>query len=395
MQINIIGGGAAGFFTAINVKELIPKAEVTILERGHGVLRKVAVSGGGRCNVTNTFEGIGDLSEVYPRGHRLMRKLLQEFSPEDIFKWFEDRKVRLTAQSDHCVFPASQNSQTIIDCFESEARRLGVKIKTDVKEIDLDAMLKDGSIAVVCTGGITSHSMSSWLGVPEEDIVPPVPSLFSLSINDPALRKLMGTVVAETTVSLAGTKHKAKGDLLITHWGVSGPATLRLSSSAARTLSECKYQGTLIVNWLGASEEAAASELKEIISASPQKALLNARPAKLTGRLWEHIIAHGLGDAKEKRWCELGKKEVNKLIQELTAAPYPISGRAPFKDEFVTAGGISLTSVNSKTMESKRRSGLYFAGEVMDIDGVTGGFNFTAAWCTAMAAARSIAKNQE
>ena len=145
--------------TAINVKEMIPKAEVTILERGHGVLRKVAVSGGGRCNVTNTFEGIGDLSEVYPRGHRLMRKLLQEFSPEDIFKWFEDRKVRLTAQSDHCVFPASQNSQTIIDCFESEARRLGVKIKTDVKEIDLDAMLNDGSIAVVCTGGITSHTI--------------------------------------------------------------------------------------------------------------------------------------------------------------------------------------------------------------------------------------------
>lgn len=391
MRVNIIGGGAAGFFCAVNLKELRPDAEVVILERGSGTLRKVAVSGGGRCNVTNSFESVGDLAEVYPRGHRLMRKLFHSFGPNEVREWFEKRGVRLVVQADHCIFPASQDSQTIINCLRGEAMRLGVKVETGVKELDIDGMLAKGERVVVCTGGISGKTMPEWLPLPAEDLVEPVPSLFSLSVKDAGLNELMGTVAEGVSVAIAGQKVRAQGDMLITHWGVSGPAILRLSSYAARSLAECGYKGTLIVNWLGMSEDECRNELGRLARVNPQKILLNARPVKLTSRLWEHIVGKCLPESSQKKWGELGKKEMNKLVQELTAAPYPIGGRAPFKDEFVMAGGISLGSLNSNTMESKRKSGLYFAGEVTDIDGVTGGFNFTAAWCTAMAVARAIA----
>lgn len=391
MRVNIIGGGAAGFFAAVNLKELSPDAEVTILERGDATLRKVAVSGGGRCNVTNSFAAVDDLAEVYPRGHRLMRKLFHTFGPEDVRLWFEKRGVRLVEQPDHCIFPASQDSRTIIDCLQGQAARLGVIVKMNVKDIDINAMLAAGEKVIVCTGGATSRTMPKWLGLPEEDLVPPVPSLFSLSIDDADLNNLMGTVAEDAIVAIAGHKHKSQGNLLITHWGVSGPAILKLSSHAARTLAEHDYKGTLIVNWLGTTEDDTRAQISRIATANPQKSLINARPTKLTSRLWEYVLANAIPDFGQKRWGAIGKKDVNKLVQGLTAASYPISGRAPFKDEFVTAGGISLNSINPATMESKRKPGLYFAGEVADIDGVTGGFNFTAAWCTAMAAAKAIA----
>ncbi|MGN0028815.1 MAG: aminoacetone oxidase family FAD-binding enzyme [Marinilabiliaceae bacterium] len=391
MRVNIIGGGAAGFFTAVNLKEMRPDLDVIIIERGSDTLRKVAVSGGGRCNVTNSFEGVDDLAEVYPRGHRLLRKLFHSFGPKDIKEWFETRGVRLVEQADHCIFPASQNSQTIINCLCGAAIRLGVEIRTSVKDFDIDAMLANGEQVVICTGGITSREMPEWLPLPDTDLISPVPSLFSLSIKDERLCELMGTVAEGVTASLAGHKIKAQGDLLITHWGVSGPAILRLSSYAARILAECGYKGTLVVNWLGESEDETREKLQQLQSTNPQKNILNARPPQLSSRLWEHIVYHCLPDARDKKWCAIGKKDMNKLVQGLSAATYAISGRAPFKDEFVTAGGISLSTINPNTMESRRKSGLYFAGEVTDIDGVTGGFNFTAAWCTAMAAARAIA----
>lgn len=390
MQVNIIGGGA-GFFTAVNLKEMRPDLDIIIMERGGDTLRKVAVSGGGRCNVTNSFEGVEDLADVYPRGYRLMRKLFHSFGPNDIKEWFESRGVRLVTQDDHCIFPASQDSQTIINCLRGAAIRLGVRISTNVKDFDIDAMLAKGEQVVICTGGITSRAMPAWLPLPAEDLIPPVPSLFSLSIKDERICELMGTVAEGVTVSLAGHKVKAHGDMLITHWGVSGPAILRLSSHAARTLAECGYKGTLVVNWLDSSEEETREKLHHIQSANPQKNILNARPLQLSCRLWEHIVSHNLPDAQDKKWCAIGKKDMNKLIQGLTADTYTISGRAPFKDEFVMAGGISLNTITPNTMESKRKSGLYFAGEVTDIDGVTGGYNFTAAWCTAMTAARAIA----
>lgn len=391
MRVNIIGGGAAGFFTAVNLKEMRPDIDVIIMERGGETLRKVAVSGGGRCNVTNSFEGIKNLADVYPRGHRLMRKLFHSFGPKDIKEWFETRGVRLVTQDDHCIFPASQDSQTIINCLCGSAMRLGVRISTNVKDFDIDSMLANGEQVVICTGGITSMTMPAWLPLPSEDLITPVPSLFSLSIEDKRICELMGTVAEGVTVTLAGHKVKAHGDMLITHWGVSGPAILRLSSHAARILAECGYKGTLVVNWLDANEDETREKLLLIQSANPQKNILNARPIQLSSRLWEHIVCHSLPDVGDKKWSAIGKKDMNKLVQGLTAATYVISGRAPFKDEFVMAGGISLSTINPNTMESRRKSGLYFAGEVTDIDGVTGGFNFTAAWCTAMAAARAIA----
>lgn len=390
MRVNIIGGGAAGFFTAVNVKELRPDAEVIIKERGNATLRKVAVSGGGRCNVTNSFADVEDLADVYPRGHRLMRRIFHTFGPKDVVDWFEKRRVRLVEQPDHCIFPASQDSQAIIACLRGEAARLGVKVETDVKNIDIDGLLSKGEQVVICTGGMTSHTAPDWLPVPHEDIVDPVPSLFSLSVDNESLRQLMGIVADDVTVSLAGQKHRAQGDLLITHWGVSGPAILRLSSYAARSLAECGYRATLVINWLGKAEDEARSEINRLIAENPQKNILNAHPARLTSRLWEHIVLNVVPECSGKKWNALSKKEVNKLVQALSASTYPISGRAPFKDEFVMAGGVGLNTINSNTMESKKRAGLYFAGEVLDVDGVTGGFNFTAAWCTAMTAARAI-----
>ena len=392
MQVKIIGGGAAGFFTAVNIKALRPDIKVTILERTRYVLSKVAISGGGRCNLTNTFNGIGDLSEAYPRGHRLMRKIFHSFGPKEVKEWFEDHGVKLVIQPDQCIFPATQDAQTIIDCLRGEARRLGVELQQNVTDIDIDKLLNDGDKVVVCTGGAPNISMLSWLKLTPDEIVKPVPSLFTIAINDANLNNLMGTVAENATLSLAGTKHKASGALLITHWGVSGPATLRLSSYAARTLNENGYTGTLLINWQSKSEEETAAELKRMSTANPQKKILNTHPEDIPTRLWEHIVGQTLGDSAEKRWCEIGKKEMNKLIQNMTATPYPIAGRAPFKDEFVTAGGVCLNSLNSNTLESKRRPGLYFAGEVIDVDGITGGFNFTAAWSTGMTVARAIAK---
>lgn len=391
MKTAIIGGGAAGFFLAVTLKEMMPEMDVTIFERGTRVLRKVAVSGGGRCNCTNSFEGISDLQTVYPRGHRLMKRLMKGFSQRDAFQWFERHGVRLTTQADHCVFPQSQQSQTIIQCFEHYCRRYGVTVSTGVSIGSL-AELAAYDFVCVTIGGQPHKEGLDWLAALGHEIVAPVPSLFTFNIDDAALRALMGTVVEQASAMIPATSFRASGPLLITHWGMSGPAILRLSSYAARHLSDSGYQSALSVNWTDRKENSVVEKLQLIATANPQKMLANVRPFDLPQRLWSHLLEKSLAERAERRWTDLSRKDLNRLVNTLTNDNYLISGRAPFKDEFVTCGGISLSSVNAATLESRTVPHLYFAGEVLDIDGVTGGFNFQAAWTTAHTVASAIVR---
>lgn len=385
-RVAIVGGGAAGFFCAINLKEMSPEMEVTIFERSTKVLAKVAVSGGGRCNCTNSFASVRDLQTVYPRGHRLMKRLFNVFSYRDAYAWFEAHGVPLTTQDDECVFPAAQDSQAIIGCFLREAQRHGVTVRTGCG-IDSLSQLKDFDCIVLTTGGMTRPV----LGLQQEELIEPVPSLFTFRIDDEALHELMGTVVNEAQVMLPGTKMRASGPLLITHWGMSGPAVLRLSSYGARLLADRHYEMPLLVNWTGLSEAEAMAELGGLTVKASQKQLPNMRPFDLPARLWTYLAQKALGNRSHAPWGSLNRKELNRLVNVLTNDQYRIAGRAPFKDEFVTCGGVSLSAVNASTLESRSRQGLYFAGEVLDIDGVTGGFNFQAAWTTAYVVAKAIA----
>ena len=382
MKTAIVGGGAAGFFLAINLKELCPEMEVTIFEKSKKVLAKVEVSGGGRCNCTNAFASVRDLSQVYPRGHRLMKRLFKRFDYRDAYAWFERHGVRLVTQEDECVFPASQDSHTIINLFLFEARRLGIEIRTAHKIESLEA-LSDYDFIAITTGGGTA----SMAGVP---VLEAVPSLFTFSIEDNSLHALMGTVVEDVTVQIPGTGFRASGPLLITHWGMSGPAILKLSSYAARELHEHQYQMPLAINWTSRKDPEILEELHRIMNVHPQKQLSSIRPFDLPSRLWGYLLEKALGERAQNRWQNLNKKEVNRLVNILCNDPYQIAGRAAFKDEFVTCGGVSLTAVDPNTLESKDIPHLYFAGEVLDIDGITGGFNFQAAWTTAYTVAQAI-----
>ena len=384
----IIGGGAAGFFLAINLKEMLPEMAVTIFERGQRVLRKVEVSGGGRCNCTNSFESATNLQSVYPRGHRLLKRLFNSFDQRDAYEWFENRGVPLMTQNDHCVFPRSQDAHTIINLFLNEVKRLGIHIATHTV-IDSLEQLNDFDYICVTTGGQPQAENLSWLQHPIEK---PVPSLFTFSIDDPALRALMGTVVEEATAMIPGTKLRASGPLLITHWGMSGPCILRLSSYAARLLNEHNYHLPLTINWTDSTETAVHQALNNIRQQYPQKKLPTIRPFNLPQRLWSYLVEKSMKGRVEARWGSLNQKEQNRLVNVLTNDTYTIAGRAAFKDEFVTCGGISLSAVNTSTLESRQRPNLYFAGEVLDIDGVTGGFNFQAAWTTAYTVAKAIAE---
>ncbi len=392
MRTAIVGGGAAGFFLAINLKEMLPAMDVTILERSQRVLAKVEVSGGGRCNCTNTFADITDLAQVYPRGHRLLKRLFKGFDHRDAYQWFERHGVRLTTQADNCVFPASQDSHTIINSFLYEARRHDIKICTGVRVQHLDTLLADYDFVAVCTGGSPRLEGLQWLADAGHEIAAPVPSLFTLSIDDTVLHGLMGTVVDGVTVGIPGTKLRADGPLLVTHWGVSGPAVLRLSSYAARHLSEADYRVPLAVNWTGRREPEVLGELQSLMNRQPQKQLQTVRPFALPARLWEYLLQKTLGARAQNRWQNLNAKELNRLTNTLVNDQYTTSGRAAFRDEFVTCGGVALGSVNPATLESRHVPRLYFAGEVLDIDGVTGGFNFQAAWTTAYTVASAIAR---
>ena len=388
MKTAVVGGGAAGFFLAINLKEMCPQMDITILEASHHVLAKVKISGGGRCNCTNSFEEVKDLQSVYPRGHRLLKRLFKQFDHRDAYQWFESRGVKLVTQADQCVFPQSQDSQTIINLFLSEARRLGITIQTGCRITSLDA-LSDYDFIAITTGGM-NHSSFLIPHFSFSDFVAPIPSLFTFNIEDKALRDLMGTVV-EASALIPGTKMRASGPLLITHWGMSGPCILRLSSYAARLLSEHNYQMPLSVNWTQLKENEVQQELASFCRQYAQKQLPSMRPFELPQRLWTYLLEKSLQGRAHAPWGSLNQKELNRLCNILINDTYQIAGRAPFKDEFVTCGGIDLSAINPATLESREHPHLYFAGEVLDIDGVTGGFNFQAAWTTAYAVATAIA----
>ena len=387
MRTAVIGGGAAGFFAAVNLKEMMPEMQVDIFEGGRRVLAKVAVSGGGRCNCTNSFASVKDLSQVYPRGHRLLKRLFNVFDHEDAYAWIERRGVPLVTQEDECVFPRSQDAHSIINLFLSEARRLGVSVYTERRIASLDE-LSDYDYVVVATGGCPRKEGLQWLVDVGQAVVNPCPSLFTFNIDDAGLRALMGTVVETATAQLAGTKFKAAGPLLVTHWGVSGPAILKLSSHAARWLAEHDYHAQLSVNWLSMNDEALRQELDQMKAVHAQKLMPNVRPLNLSSRLWNHLLEKA--SLTGMRWGELGGKSMNRLVNVLANDTYTVSGRGIHKDEFVTCGGVALEGVNPVTLESRVRPGLYFAGEVLDIDGVTGGFNFQAAWTTGFVVATAI-----
>lgn len=405
MHIAIIGAGAAGCFAAIHLKNALPDARVSVYESLGRALAKVSITGGGRCNLTNSFAEVNSLSAVYPRGARLLQRLFRRFNHDDACRWFEANGVRLVTQSDQCVFPRSQNAREIVDTLLRLMNEAGVALHTGQRVANIEKAADGGfriafcradfapvaaDAVVVTTGGSPRASGLSFLKSLALDVVPPVPSLFSLCVADNELTKLTGTVVEAAATGLAGTKIHTRGPLLITHRGVSGPAVLKLSAHAARLLAEADYRATIVVNWLGdAREQEAAALLADVTARHTQKQLRSIYPPALNSRLWCYLLCT-CGLRTDMRWGELGRKGLNRLAAALTAQQLKVTGRNRFKEEFVTCGGISLAELDPATLESRRHEGLYFAGEVMDIDGVTGGFNLQAAWTTGYVAAQGI-----
>lgn len=323
-----------------------------------------------------------------------MKRLFNVFDHEDAYRWFEQHGVPLVTQDDECVFPQAQDSHAIIDCFLALARRFGIRIRKGVKVQSMDA-LRDYDFVAVTTGGSPKGEGLRWLAELGHETEAPVPSLFSLSTDDARLHELMGLVVDNAEVHIQGTKLRAEGALLITHWGLSGPVALRLSSYAARHLADAGYQAALSVNWVQQNEAEVQAALQEMAVREPQKQLTTCNPFGVQQRLWAYLSEKALAGRATIRWSELNKKDVNRLVNVLVNDTLQMVGRAPFKDEFVTCGGIALKAVNPATLESRHVPHLYFAGEVLDIDGVTGGFNFQAAWTTAYTVACSICKSLE
>lgn len=415
MNVTIVGAGAAGCFAAIELKRRRPDATVIVCEGASRPLAKVAITGGGRCNLTNTFAEVESLTSVYPRGDKLMRRALSAFSERDTWEWFEREGVRLVAQEDQCVFPQSQDAMQIVGTLTRLMRELGVclLIRHKVQRITHEAdgyhlTMTDASLSpivadsvLVTAGGQPRESGFTMLDTLGLKIVPPLPSLFTFNIAGQWHTSLMGCVVENASVTLAGTKHKAAGPLLLTHWGMSGPAILRLSSYAARTLAERDYQGSIVINWLGTMNDEEARALLQRMSAdNPRKHITSTPPPGLTSRFWQTLLErYGLAEFTQGgqtllckfRWAEMGKKQMSRLVTALTADTHTLTGRCAFKEEFVTCGGVDLKEINPGTMESRKHPGLHFAGEVLDLDAVTGGFNLQAAWSTGYVAATHIA----
>lgn len=396
MKIAVIGGGASGCFCALLAGRRCPQAAVTLFEAGPKLMAKLALTGGGRCNLTNSFRDIDRLEEAYPRGAQLMRRALRVLSPEDTQRWFEAEGVRLTTQEDQCVFPVSQDAMQVVRTLERGLRQAGVEVRCGTR-VERIVALPDGGFGVndevfdrvvVAVGGNSRERLERLLpaGIAVTDTVP---SLFTLKIPDTGLRALMGTVVPRATLSLAGTRFRAGGTLLLTDWGVSGPATLRLSSYAARHLAENGYTGTLLVNWLDGPEADVRAWILATAAAHPQKQAATTPPEGLTARLWRHLLSRA-ALREDLRWAELGSKGAARLAATLTADAYPVAGRARFKEEFVTCGGVDLAGVSLGTLASKRYPGLFFTGEALDVDAITGGFNLQAAWSTAAVVADSV-----
>jgi predicted Rossmann fold flavoprotein len=404
MKIAVIGGGAAGFFAAISCRNNFPNAHVAILEKSSKVLSKVKISGGGRCNVTNACFDNKKLSQHYPRGENQLRKAFEQFNAADTMEWFESRGVKMKVYPDNCVFPLVNDSQAIIDCFLNESKRLKIDIRlnqriqkisksenkflleTDESELEFDRV-------IVTIGGQPKISGFNWMEELGHQIIDPVPSLFTFNMPKNPICELMGNVVENATVKVEGTKLIGQGPLLITHWGMSGPAILMLSAWGARILNEKNYEFAILVNWLNEmKEDVLRSQIQLVMLEHGGKMVSNLNPFPITNRLWVFLLQKS-DILLEMRWKDLGKKNINKLVNTLLNDRFEVSGKTTFKEEFVTAGGISLQEIDFKTMESRVIKGLFFAGEVLDIDGITGGFNFQAAWTTGFIAGKSSGLN--
>ncbi|GAB4042096.1 BaiN/RdsA family NAD(P)/FAD-dependent oxidoreductase [Spirosoma jeollabukense] len=403
LTIVVIGGGAAGFFGAITAAETFPNARVTILEKNRTVLNKVRISGGGRCNVTHACFDNRQLVKHYPRGEKPLRSLVTQFDATATVKWFEERGVPLKTEADGRMFPATNTSDTIVDCLLTTARRLGIQVRTScgVAEIrrsessDWMVHLLTGETisanrVMIATGGYPQLASYGWLPEPAESIIPPVPSLFTFNIPDSPFLSLAGVAVPDAKVYVVGTKQEQRGPLLLTHWGFSGPVILRLSAWAARDLADTNYQFMLRVNWVPTlNENELRTTLQNFRQQNGRKQVVSQNPLGLPSRLWQ-ALASAVDIPETQRWADLPAKPLNKLIERLTNSQFQVAGKSTFKDEFVTCGGVMFDSLNVQTLESKAQPGLFFAGEVLDVDGITGGFNFQSAWTTGYVAGLNI-----
>ena len=388
MSIAIIGAGAAGCFCAINLKRMLPNADIHIFESKGKALAKVAVTGGGRCNLTNTFNKVKNLQEVYPRGEKLMRRALATFSAEDTCAWFEKEGVRLVAQEDECVFPQSQDAMQIVNTLLYNIKGLGIQLHLNEKVPSID--LNKWDRVVVTTGGHATPAGFSMLEALDIPIEQPVPSLFTFNVSGDWHQLLMGTVVEDVQAFIPGTKFRSRGALLLTHWGMSGPATLKLSSYAARYLAEHDYQSPLCINWMAESSEQEVRQLlQDMMQQHAQKLITSVYPQQFTSKHWSVLLTR-MGIPLTQRWGALNTKHLNRMLTVLTSDTYQITGKCPFKEEFVTCGGVSLKAININTLQSKQYPNLYFAGEVLDVDAVTGGFNLQAAWSMGYVVAKHI-----
>ncbi|MBK7572261.1 MAG: NAD(P)/FAD-dependent oxidoreductase [Bacteroidetes bacterium] len=402
-NIAVIGAGAAGFFGAIRMKSLLPEANVIVFEKSNKMLAKVKVSGGGRCNVTHACFEVSKLIKNYPRGSKELRSAFMQFACTDTVNWFNDRGVELKIESDGRMFPVSNNSQTIIDCLMDEAERLGVQFslgtsikKVTGKESKIELLFENDSTiefdaVLIATGGHPNKEGFKWLAATNHSIVEPVPSLFTFNFKDKTISALMGVSVPDAQVKIVGTKLEYSGPLLITHWGISGPAVLKLSSFAARQLAEMKYEFTTSVNWLNRKEEEVRELILQVKKNFPKRTLFRVNEIELPKRLWEYIL-YKLKIDGEQIIGNLSKDNLNRIVNTLINDQYEVKGKTTFKEEFVTCGGIDLKEVDFKTMESKLVPNLFFAGEVLDVDAITGGFNFQAAWTTGYIAGSEIGK---
>jgi predicted Rossmann fold flavoprotein len=397
-DIIIVGGGAAGFFTAINIVEKNPKLKVAILERGSEVLTKVRISGGGRCNVTHACFEPNELVKFYPRGEKELRGPFHQFCSGDTVEWFSNHGVELKIEDDGRMFPVSNSSQTIIDCFLAATQKLGITVLTGQS---VQSIFKKDNFWKIETQNenyiaeklilATGSNPKIWEMLQNfgHAIVNPVPSLFTFNIKDSRIKELPG-VSALVSVKVKDTKLTSTGPLLITHWGMSGPAILKLSAWGARILSEKNYQFTIFVNWLNDIDANDAEKmLKELKQEHAKKAVSKKSPFDFPNRLWESLVLAS-NIPEETKWADLSKTQLQNLTNQLTDSSFQVNGKSTFKEEFVTAGGIDLKEINFKTMESKLHENLYFAGEILNIDAVTGGFNFQNAWTSGFILANAL-----
>ena len=402
-RLIVIGGGAAGFFCAVNAARMNPSLEVMIVEKASKLLSKVKVSGGGRCNVTHACFSITEMIKKYPRGGSFLKKAFHHFFTTDTIQWFKERGVELKTETDGRMFPVSNSSQTIIDCLMQEVNKYSVEIlmNKDVKAVTklgdhwqllfANETTMTAEYVCIASGGYPKSAQFEWLQQIGHSIEAPVPSLFTFNMPGNAITALMGVTVQNVTVKIAGTKLTEQGSLLITHWGMSGPAILKLSAWGARQLAHDNYKFTAIINWVPLyNEQTLKDKFQQVRFDIAAQKISNRNPFALPQRLWQYLLQQS-GVNEDMRWADLPAKEQNKLIKNLCVQEFLVNGKTTFKEEFVTAGGVVLSEIDYNTMESKITPNLFFCGEVTDTDGVTGGFNFQNAWTTGFIAAKAIA----